>query len=98
MVVVSEKFEGKSLVARHRMVNELFAAEMRSSAMHGEELHARSLQHSIVLRSFSTDDRQRMRVHSQEIDKSCQHLDGDKFRILMSHFKPVVFSKNMMCS
>lgn len=43
VVVVSEKFEGKSLLTRHRMVNELFAAEMKSNAVHGENMRARSL-------------------------------------------------------
>lgn len=35
VVVVSDAFEGQSLVARHRMVNQLFTEEMKG-AMHGE--------------------------------------------------------------
>lgn len=35
--MVSEEFEGKPLLARHRMVNALFAEEMKGK-MHGERL------------------------------------------------------------
>lgn len=35
VIVVSEEFEGKPLLARHRMVNALFAEEMKGK-MHGE--------------------------------------------------------------
>lgn len=37
--MVSEKFEGKPLLARHRMVNALFAEEMKGQ-VHGEETAA----------------------------------------------------------
>lgn len=36
VIVVSEEFEGKPLLARHRMVNALFAEEMKGK-MHGEK-------------------------------------------------------------
>lgn len=38
VIVVSDEFEGKPLVARHRMVNALFMEEMTGNvpAMHGE--------------------------------------------------------------
>lgn len=36
VVVVSEKFEGKALLARHRMVNSLFSEEMKGD-LHGEK-------------------------------------------------------------
>lgn len=35
VIVVSDEFEGKPLLARHRMVNALFAEEMKGK-MHGE--------------------------------------------------------------
>ncbi len=38
--MVSEKFEGKPLLARHRMVNALFAEEMKGQ-VHGEETAAK---------------------------------------------------------
>lgn len=40
VVVVTEEFEGKPLVARHRMVNTLFAEEMTGATpkMHGKAI------------------------------------------------------------
>lgn len=42
MIVVTEQFEGKPLLARHRMVNSLFAGEMGGPKprMHGKVSHA----------------------------------------------------------
>lgn len=39
VIVVTDQFEGKPLVARHRMVNALFADEMtgKTPVMHGEK-------------------------------------------------------------
>lgn len=41
---MTDEFEGKPLLARHRMVNALFAAEMtgKTPIMHGEINHASS--------------------------------------------------------
>ena len=39
IVVVSERFDGKPLVARHRLVNELFSDEIASGSIHALALH-----------------------------------------------------------
>jgi acid stress-induced BolA-like protein IbaG/YrbA len=40
LVVVSNLFEGKSLIMRHRMVNELFSDEIKSNEIHAITIKA----------------------------------------------------------
>lgn len=40
VIIVSEKFSGKKLLERHRLVNELFAADLRDKKFHALALTA----------------------------------------------------------
>ncbi len=39
IIVASDDFDGRMLVARHRLINELFADELASGAIHALALH-----------------------------------------------------------